>query len=72
MLLSLSDRGREVLTRSVAYCLLRDFVARVVREENADAALPPGFQFAVVRYAGYDDEHDPEYILVSPFIPLAC
>lgn len=72
MLLSLAGRSRDSLIRSVPYVLLREFVARVIHEEHAGAALPPGFQFAVVRYAGYDDEHDPEYILVSPFVPLAC
>jgi hypothetical protein len=58
------------LTRSPAYLLLRDFVERTVRSEHAGRELPLGFQFTVARHTGYDVEQDPDYILVSPFVPL--
>jgi hypothetical protein len=63
-------RGGKHLTRAPSYQLLRNFVARAVRAEYSGHPPPRGFQFAIVRYTGYDDDHEPEYLLVSPFIVL--
>jgi hypothetical protein len=54
--------------QSPAYCLLRDFVARRIREEDPVRTQLSGFQFLLVQYSGYDDSESPEYIFASPFI----
>lgn len=61
--------GRD-LTHMPAYIVLRDFVESVVRDEYAAAEPPQGFQFTVARYTGHDHDHEPEFILVSPYVPL--
>jgi hypothetical protein len=62
--------GDSEITQATSYRLIRDYVEKIVRKENAGEELPPGFQFAIVLATGYDEEHDPEYLLVSPFIPM--
>ncbi|RNL83155.1 hypothetical protein [Halostreptopolyspora alba] len=55
-----------------AYRLLRDHVHRVAAAEYADDDPPAqGFQFLIARHSGHDDEEEPEYLLVSPFVPFA-
>ncbi|MGH8929679.1 MAG: hypothetical protein ACRDZO_03325 [Egibacteraceae bacterium] len=58
------------VTRSPAYLMLRDSVELAVRTEFAGRKLPQGFQFLIARHTGHDEEHDPDYVLVSPFVPL--
>jgi hypothetical protein len=65
----LNGSGTEVTT-TPAYEVLRDFVERAVRREHPAGPPPRGFQFVVARSAGYDESHDPDYLLVSPFVPM--
>jgi hypothetical protein len=58
------------ITESPAYRLLQEFVECTVRTDFAGRELPQGFQFTVARHTGYDQDQDPDYILVSPFVPL--
>ncbi|MFE0462818.1 hypothetical protein ACFW1A_26545 [Kitasatospora sp. NPDC058965] len=67
--LTLMGRGQDV-TRYPAYRLLRDRVARRVWTDHAAGAPPQGFQFLIARAAGYDQEAEPDYVFVSPFVPL--
>jgi hypothetical protein len=53
-----------------AYHMLREFVEVAVRREYRDRPLPQGYQFLIARHAGYDEEPDPDYLFLSPFIPL--
>jgi hypothetical protein len=53
-----------------AYHLLREFVEVAVRREYRGQPSPQGFQFLIARHTGYDEEQDPEYLFLSPFIPL--
>ncbi|MFE0928931.1 hypothetical protein ACFW4O_33275 [Streptomyces mutabilis] len=55
-------------TQSPAYCLLRDFVARRIREKDPVGQHLSGFQFLLVQYSGYETSEQPEYIFASPFI----
>ena len=55
------------LTGTSAYRVLRDSVERRVR---ADHPAVKGFQFVIARSAGYDEEPDPDYLLISPFVPM--
>ncbi|HEV7826885.1 MAG TPA: hypothetical protein VGD11_10455 [Mycobacteriales bacterium] len=64
-------RLRDVdVTTVPCFAMLREFVAAAVRAEHAGGRPPQGFQFLVARHTGHDEEHDPDYLLVSPFIPL--
>ncbi|MFE7572465.1 hypothetical protein ACFU76_36930 [Streptomyces sp. NPDC057539] len=54
--------------RSPVYCLLRDFVARRIEENDSVWPQLSGFQFLLVQYSGYDNSESPEYVFVSPFI----
>ncbi|MEU7618724.1 hypothetical protein AB0B27_21880 [Micromonospora rifamycinica] len=58
------------ITATPPYEVLRDFVAHAVRRQYAGADVPRGFQFVIARSAGYDESHQPDYLLVSPFEPL--
>jgi hypothetical protein len=58
------------LTRTPAYRVLQDFVEGTVRASYAGRQLPQGLQFTIARHTGYDQEQDPEFILVSRFVPL--
>ncbi|MFF7638388.1 hypothetical protein ACFZB9_35345 [Kitasatospora sp. NPDC008050] len=58
------------LTSVPAYRVLRDFVEVAVRREYHERELPCGYQFVIARGTGYDEEGEPEYVLVSPFHPL--
>lgn len=62
--------GEAGLTESTPYLLLRNFVAREVGRRHAGQLRPCGFQFAMVRHSGYDEDQDLEYLLVSPYIEL--
>ncbi|MGW6599574.1 DUF5819 family protein [Streptomyces sp. NPDC055036] len=57
------------LTRTTGYRMLRNAVARSVRETTGDGAPPRGFQFVVARHTGHDTDHEPDYVFVSPYIP---
>ncbi|HET9173284.1 MAG TPA: hypothetical protein VFN97_27895 [Actinospica sp.] len=58
------------VTRFGSYLLLRDFVTRAVRAEYAERPQPQGFQFVIARHTGFDTENEPEYLFISPFVPL--
>ncbi|KXP07375.1 hypothetical protein HWD35_08645 [Tsukamurella tyrosinosolvens] len=66
-----ASRG-DVETKA-AYRMLREFVRASVVGAAGDDSGPDleGFQFAVIRYSGYDDSEDPQHVLVSEFVPLA-
>ncbi len=53
---------------SGAYRLLRGFIHREIHRRPEDDGEHRGFQFAIVRYSGYDDEPDIEYVFVSSFV----
>jgi hypothetical protein len=50
--------------------LLRDFVEQRVRRDYADRETPQGFQFLIARHTGHDADHEPDYLLASPFVRL--
>ena len=52
--------------------MLSDFVALRIREEYQGRPLPQGFQFVIARHTGHEDDQEPDYVLVSPFVPLAA
>ncbi|MFF4779065.1 hypothetical protein ACFY05_40225 [Microtetraspora fusca] len=58
------------ITKVPAYQVLCDRVELVVREEYRSKPTPKGFQFVIARSAGYDESEDPDYLLISQFIPL--
>lgn len=60
------------VTAVPAYRVLRDFVEVAVRREYQGRELPRGYQFVIVRGTGYDEEGEPEYVLVSPFHALGA
>jgi hypothetical protein len=65
------QEGGAGLTEAVPYQLLRNFVARTVSRRYVGQPRPLGFQFAMVRHTGYDEEPDLEYLMVSPYVGLA-
>jgi hypothetical protein len=71
LLRSMAAPARDV-TLAPAYQLLADFVESSIRAQHGDRAMPQGFQFLVARHSGHDAEHDPDYIMTSPFIPLVA
>ncbi|MGW5053719.1 hypothetical protein [Actinokineospora sp. NPDC004072] len=66
-LLQYVGRPETKITGTAAYKIVVDSVERRVRTDHATAK---GFQFVIARSAGYDEEPDPDYLLVSPFVPL--
>jgi hypothetical protein len=58
------------LTDTCPFLLLRDFVEGRIRDEYAGRPAPQGFQFLIARHTGHDQTRDPDYLLISPFIPL--
>jgi hypothetical protein len=62
------DKGFPVVVRTPGYRVLTAYLRRRVEEDgNGDAQ---GFQFTLVRAAGYDTSEDPETIFVSPLCPM--
>ncbi|WP_299034050.1 hypothetical protein [uncultured Pseudokineococcus sp.] len=75
LLTHVQQMSAEDLPGTIAYQLLRRFVAREVRAREAlqpGGAPVVGLQFLVVRDAGHDEEPDPEYLLVSRFEEIAA
>lgn len=70
LLLAMGPAGRDV-SHTPAYRLLRDFVEQAVCAQYAGCPLPQGFQFIIARHTGHDEEPEPDYVLASPFVPLA-
>lgn len=62
--------GIEVVGTTPSYRLLESFVEHAVRGRADGAAPPLGFQFAIVRHSGYDEREEPEYLIVSRFVPI--
>ncbi|MGW3294120.1 hypothetical protein ACWC9S_09140 [Streptomyces xiamenensis] len=63
------DKGFDVVTRQPAYRLLSAFFRdRIERSARADTVK--GFQFTMVRVAGYDETEEPDIVFVSPYNPL--
>ncbi|MET2718251.1 hypothetical protein [Streptomyces harbinensis] len=62
------DKGFGVVTRQPAYRLLSAHLARHIAERGAGDVK--GFQFTMVRVAGYDESEEPEIVFVSPYNPL--
>ncbi|MFI7276880.1 hypothetical protein ACL02R_28075 [Streptomyces sp. MS19] len=62
------DKGFAAATRTPAYRILCDFL----RTEIGREGLPDvkGFQFTLLRTAGYDDAEEPEIVFVSPYTPM--
>jgi hypothetical protein len=59
------------LATTAPFELLRDAVELKVRAEYEGRPLPQGFQFLIARYTGHDESGEPDYLLASPFVPLA-
>ncbi|MFJ3492800.1 DUF5819 family protein [Streptomyces sp. NPDC086091] len=68
-LIILMSRPGLDLSRFPSYRMLSDFTERAVRAEHA-GRLPRGFQFLIARHTGHDQEQEPDYLFVSPFVPL--
>jgi hypothetical protein len=58
------------MTKSTAYAVLTESVERRVRQDAAGGDLPEGFQFVIARSGGYDETVEPDYLIVSPFVPM--
>ena len=58
------------LAATSPFRLLRDFVELQVRREYAQRPAPQGFQFLIARHTGHDADHEPDYLLASPFVRL--
>ncbi|OZM71979.1 hypothetical protein CFN78_17745 [Amycolatopsis antarctica] len=71
LLVHLGTPGLDI-TRSPSFALLRDFVDVTVRERHRAGPAPRGFQFLIARHTGHEQDLDPDYLLVSPFVPLAA
>ncbi len=69
LIVSMAQPGLD-LTRVPAYQVLCDHVELVVRKEHRAGPTPKGFQFVIARSTGYDESNDPDYLLISQFIPL--
>ena len=52
------------------YRMLEAFVRRQMQAAWTGADPADGFQFALVRHAGYDETQDPDYLVISPYVPL--
>jgi hypothetical protein len=50
--------------------MLSRFVAAEVTARYATGPAPLGFQFALIRGTGHDEESEPEYVLQSAYVPL--
>lgn len=57
------------LTGTPAYRMLRNSVARTVRDATGTGAAPLGFQFVVARHTGHEPGHDPDFVFASPYVP---
>jgi hypothetical protein len=62
------DKGFPVVTRTPGYRVLVAYLRRRMRQDGVKDAT--GFQFTVVRAAGYDTSEKPETIFVSPLTPM--
>jgi hypothetical protein len=62
------DKGFPVVTRTPGYRVLVAYLRRRMREDGVEDAK--GFQFTLVRAAGYDTAETPETIFVSPLTPM--
>lgn len=71
MISSLPHAPVDALVSRAPYRVLESFVAHEVRRLHADE-LPEGFQFAIVRTAGYDERPDLHSLFVSTYIPLTA
>ena len=69
LIMHMSLRTRD-LTDTSGFIMLKGLVRRIVLAQYAETAVPSGFQFVIARYTGYDEDNDPEYVLVSAFVPL--
>lgn len=58
------------VTNTVPFELLRNRVEREIAATEAERPL--GFQFLLARSTGHDETGEPDYVLTSPFIPLAA
>jgi hypothetical protein len=58
------------LPATAPFRLLRAFVELKVRREYAHDEQPQGFQFLIARHTGHDADHEPDYLLASPFVRL--
>ncbi|WP_129842025.1 hypothetical protein [Streptomyces sp. RFCAC02] len=62
------DKGFAAATRTPAYRILCGFLRAEI--ERAGRPGVKGFQFTLLRTAGYDDGEEPEIVFVSPYTPL--
>lgn len=62
------DKGFPVVTRTPGYRVMLAYLRRRMREDGVGDA--EGFQFTLVRAAGYDTSEPPETIFVSPYTPM--
>lgn len=62
------DKGFPVATQTPGYRVLLAYLRRRMREDGVGDAQ--GFQFTLVRAAGYDTSEKPETVFVSPLTPM--
>ncbi|RKN11095.1 hypothetical protein D7319_07245 [Streptomyces radicis] len=62
------DKGFSHAVHVPAYRLLRAYLADEV--ERSGRRDVKGFQFTLVRTAGYDESEEPEVVFVSPYTPM--
>lgn len=62
-------QGFDVAGKRPAYRLLRGFIREKITENDSDDCK--GFQFGVVKTAGYDAAEPAEIVFVSPYVPIS-
>ncbi len=60
----------EVVRNTSRYRQLETFVARAISVDESVAPSVDGFQFGLVRAAGYDETVEPEFLMVSAYTKL--
>jgi len=70
-LLARIPAGDDAVLGCAAYRTLDGIVRETIgRRSSAASTLEPlGYQFLVARHAGFDERTEPEFLLVSPFVP---
>ena len=64
------DKGFDAIKSTASYRLLVEFIRREIRESSSDVSSIKGFQISMVRASGHDHEEEPEFLFVSPYVPM--
>ncbi|WP_338784407.1 hypothetical protein [Streptomyces sp. DG1A-41] len=68
-LLHVIDKDFAVITRMPAYRLLERYLVSRIRAADPESRVV-GHQIAMVKSTGYDNGHEPQMVLLSPYTPL--